>query len=105
MAKPEVELELININEADVPDIGMEDDDVERTEFAYSIRGPEDWVASGPLGPAGRGNGRHFETLEAAEAWAKSFYGARLKGRIPEAQREGANRWAFLIKGPRGEVN
>lgn len=95
-------LEII-LPSATVPDIGMEDADVEATEFEYSTRGPSDWVSSGPLGDA-PGRGRRFDTWEAAEAWARGFFGKRLKGRIPEAQRDGANRWAFLIKGPRGQV-
>ena len=87
-----------------VPTICMEDEDVERTEFEYSTRAPEDWVSSGPLGPEGSGRGRPFDTWEQAERWAKSFYGSRLKGRVPDAQRDGHNRWAFLIKGPRGQI-
>lgn len=82
----------------------MEDDDVERSEFEYSTRAPEDWVISGPLGRESSGFGRYFDTWEAAEEWARGFYDKRLKGRVPEAQRDGHNRWAFLIKGPRGQV-
>lgn len=103
MASPDEPLLIIDSPLLKVPDCGMEDDDVERAEFDYSTRHPDDWVSSGPL-PGGGGPGRFFHSWDDAEAWAKSFYGARLKGRIPEAQREGHNRWAFLIKGPRGQI-
>jgi hypothetical protein len=86
-----------------VPEYHMEDDEVENTQFEYSTRHPADWVISGPLA-AGAGPGRRFQAWEEAERWAKQFYGKRLKGRINEAQREGCNRWAFLIKGPRGQI-
>lgn len=80
----------------------MDDDEVENTDFEYSTRGPDDWVASGPLGDAGVGSGRRFADIREAAAWAKEFYGARFKGVIPESAREGVNRWAVLVKGPRG---
>lgn len=79
----------------------MSEEDVEGTEFEYSTRGPEDWVSSGPLGEFGTGSGRHFNTIEEAAEWARGFFGNRFKGVIPET-REGASRWAVLVKGPRG---
>lgn len=85
-----------------VPEYWMEDDEVEHQEFRYSTRDPSDWVISGPLGKLGAGPGRRFANWTQAERWAREFYGARFRGRIAEAAVEGHNRWAFLIKGPRG---
>ncbi len=82
----------------------MEDDEVENADFDYSDRAPDDWVSSGPLGTHGAGPGRRFMSWRTAEAWAREFYGVRYRGRIPEAQREGANRWAFRIRG-KGHTN
>ncbi len=82
----------------------MEDDEVENADFDYSDRAPDDWVSSGPLGTHGVGPGRRFMSWRTAEEWAREFYGVRYRGRIPEAQREGCNRWAFLIRG-RGQTN
>ncbi len=92
------------ILEHPVPEYWMEDGDVEGEEFGYSTRAPDDWVSSGPLGPHGTGTGRRFLDWDRAEAWAKTFYGARFRGRIAEAQKDGHNRWAFLIRG-RGQTN
>ena len=85
-----------------VPMYWMEDDDLEKIEFDYSTRHPDDWVSSGPLGAHGAGPGRRFGSWREAEKWARAFYGARYRGRIPEASVEGHNRWAFLVRGPRG---
>lgn len=85
-----------------VPSCWMEDTDVEDTEFEYSTRHPDDWVISGPLGVYGKGPGRCFAIWSHAERWARGFYGARYKGKILEAATDGGNRWAFLIRGPRG---
>lgn len=82
----------------------MEDDEVEVTEFDYSTRAPDDWVSSGPLGAVGTGPGRRFANWDRAESWAREFYGVRYRGRIAEAQQDGCNRWAFLIRG-RGQTN
>ncbi len=61
----------------------------------YSARGPGDFVISGPLG-AGRGNGRHFGSINAAIAWANGKYGAK---RVKRIDGEGSEfRWALLIK-------
>lgn len=87
-----------------LPDAGMDDSEVEATEFYYSDRAPEDWVISGPLGMAGHGRGRHFSTWADAEHWARPFYGKRYKGRLPDEPNSGG-RWAFLVKGPRGLTN
>ena len=84
-----------------VPDCHLEDDEVEAAEWDYSTRAPGDWVISGPL-PSGGPPGRRFANWDEAEEWARAFYGKRLKHPIWEAQRDGGNRWAFLIKGPRG---
>src|SRR5690349_24015591 len=59
----------------------------------YSTRGPNDFVLSGPLG-AGRGNGRHFETLKAACIWATKKYGKDRVGVLPQ---QGEFRWGLLI--------
>jgi hypothetical protein len=85
-----------------VPTVLMDDDEVEATEFLYSDRAPTDWVVSGPLGESGFGKGRDFPTWEAAEEWAKDFYGWRFRGRKPD-EPGSHGRWAFVIKGPRGE--
>ncbi len=86
------------------PDIGMDDSEVEQTEFFYSDRAPEDWVISGPLGESGHGRGRYFPTWRDAEQWARGFYKVRFKGRLPDEPNSGG-RYAFLIKGPRGHTN
>ena len=91
----EDELELSR----DVPDIGMEDDEVEFTEFVYSTRHPDDWVISGPLN--GGGPGRKFDSWRAAADWARGFYGNKYKGPAFPPD-DGALRWGFLIRGPRG---
>lgn len=100
----DTELEVIDVPRGSIPNIGMEAEEVEGTEFEYSTRAPGDWVSSGPLFSGG-GPGRRFDTWDEAERWARAFYGTRLKGRIPDAQREGHNRYAFLIKGPRGVIS
>jgi len=84
-----------------IPHMGMDDDEVENTDFGYSTRGPDDWVSSGPLGEGGHGRGRAFDTWVDAEAWARDFYGQRFKGKKPDEPNSGG-RWAFIIKGPRG---
>jgi len=83
------------------PHLGMDADEVENTEFAYSTRAPEDWVISGPLGESGHGRGRPFFSWDDAETWARHFYGARFRCRKPDEPNSGG-RWAFVIKGPRG---
>lgn len=89
-----------------IPDITVEDDEIENLNIDYSTRAPEDWVSSGPLGPNGYGRGRHFDTWEDVERWGREFYGARYKGLKGTAEeREGQARWAILVRGPRGEVN
>lgn len=87
-----------------IPSILMDDEAVERTEFSYSDRAPEDWVISGPLGDSGKGKGRPFDTWADAEAWAREFYGYRFKGRKPD-EPGSLGRWAFVIRGPRGTTN
>lgn len=104
MAEPDDLPEVEASDERRTPEIDMEEDQVEALEVEYSIRAPDDWVSSGPLGPEGAGPGRHFETWGAAERWARKFYGLRFKGRITEAARADGNRWAFLIRG-RGQKN
>jgi hypothetical protein len=100
----EADVLIADTGDALIPDCGMEDDEVERLAVPYSTRGPDDWVSSGPLGPNAEGRpGRHFDTWEAAEVWARRTFGSRFRGRIPAAQFDGANRWAFLVKGPRGQ--
>lgn len=59
----------------------------------YSIRGPKDWVVSGPLEPW-QGRGRQFPSEAAAYRWAVSKFGTSRVSRIYP----GPNRWAFLIK-------
>lgn len=81
------------------PEYHLHDDEVEGMFIDYSTRAPEDWIVSGPLGPHGRGPGRHFPSMKLAWKWAKEKYGTRLKKRIIEATRFGGNRWAFLIRG------
>ena len=46
----------------DVPHCGMDDDEVERTEFQYSTRGPNDYIVSRPTDL--------FGGPEHAERWA-----------------------------------
>lgn len=94
--------ETAEIEAPATPDCDMSDDEVAAGEFQYSTRHPDDWVSSGPLGDSGTGPGRPFASWKHAEYWAKKFYGVRLKGRINEAAIEGGNRYAFLIRGPRG---
>jgi len=61
----------------------------------YSTRGPGDFIISGPLG-AGRGTGRHFNTVLAAQNWAVLKYG---RNRVKRIEGEGSEyRWGFLIK-------
>ena len=83
--------------DSNVPTCNLEDDEVEEAEWEYSDRAPGDWVISGPL-PSGSGPGRWFPNWAAAERWARSFYGDRLRGPVREAKRDDANRWAFVIK-------
>jgi hypothetical protein len=80
------------------PDLHMEDDEVEGTEFEYSDRHPTDWVISGPLAD-GKGPGRYFRSFRAAEEWAREKYGDKFIRMIPEAKV--GKRWAALIKGVR----
>lgn len=76
------------------PDIGMDDEDVEHTEFEYSVRAPDDYVVSGPLGD-GKGPGHRFNSVQAALIWlTRRIGGKRIKQRITEAEDYG--RWAFL---------
>ena len=100
------DIEAEDLDEVDteltVPEYWMEDEEVEDANFAYSTRHPDDWVISGPLGSAGKGPGRRFPSWRAAEVWARGFYGRRLRGRVAEAATEDGNRWAFVIRGPRG---
>jgi hypothetical protein len=81
-----------------IPEYHLNDEDVEGMEIDYSTRAPGDWVISGPLAH-GKGPGRMFATLEEATRWAREKYGPRLKGRIAEATRWDASRWAFLVRG------
>lgn len=82
-----------------VPDIGMDDDEVELTEFEYSTRAPGDYVVSGPLGDGG-GPGHRFSTVTAALIWlTRRIGGKRIKQRIIEA--ETGKRWAFLCSPPK----
>lgn len=76
----------------------MSDDEVGALDIEYSTRAPEDWVISGPL-PKGGGPGRRFPNIKAASRWVHGKYPGRVKGRIPEANNNDGNRWAFLIKG------
>lgn len=77
------------------PDIGMDDDEVESTEFEYSTRAPGDYVVSGPLGDGG-GPGHRFQTVTAALIWlTRKVGGKRIKQRIRES--EAGGRWSFLV--------
>jgi hypothetical protein len=80
------------------PDLHMEDDEVESTEFEYSDRHPTDWVVSGPLAD-NRERGRWFRGMRDAEAWCREKYGDKFIRMIPEAKI--GKRWAALIKGER----
>lgn len=91
--------------EKNIPDITMEDVEVERLKTNYSARAPTDYVVSGPLRPPGctngnKGTGRVFETAIAAEEWARERFGTRFRWRIEESERFG--RWAMLIAAPLG---
>jgi hypothetical protein len=81
------------------PEYHLSDDEVEALEIEYSIRAPEDWVISGPLGAHGGGPGRRFINAQEAERWVREKYGDRVKYRIMEASNHHGNRWAWLIKG------
>jgi len=71
-----------------VPEYWMDDDDVERTEYAYSTRNPDDWVSP-----------RVFTTQVAAAVWGRGFYGERYRGVVQSPNRV---EFAVLVKGPRG---
>lgn len=101
MKRPEFDDSELPESEYPTPEYWMDDEEVESVAFNYSTRHPDDWVISGPLGRA-RGPGRRFSSWEAAERWAREFYGNRFKGRIAEADVPDGTRWAFLVKGPRG---
>ncbi len=77
----------------------MDPDEVETTEFEYSDRGPGDWVSSGPLGD-GAGPGRRFESVAAAELWARRFYGARFRRMLTDTIPYG--RWGCLVQATEG---
>lgn len=88
------------------PTVDSDDDAVADTEYAYSILNKEtDFVIGGPLGEstkkhweAGRfGERRWFESWAEAEAWAKAFYGDRLKGRKPSEPGD-TRQWAFIVR-------
>jgi hypothetical protein len=71
---------------------------LENAELDYSIRGPSDYVVSGPL--LGRvldttGKGRVFKAGDDAEIWGKSHFGTRFRERIRAAEKGG--RWAILV--------
>lgn len=70
------------------PDVGMSDDEVERTEFRYSIRGPNDYVVSRATD--------EFRGPAHAERWARLRFGERYRGRVQEAEEFG--RYAFVVK-------
>lgn len=81
-----------------VPDIGMDDDEVESLEFEYSTRALGDYVVSGPLGSEGTGPGHRFNSVHAALIWlTRRIGGKRIKQRITEAE---PYRWAFLVRPP-----
>jgi hypothetical protein len=82
------------------PQYHLTDEEVEETDWTYCIRHPADWVISGPLALGG-GPGRRFQSWEHAEIWARTFYGPRFLGRIPDAAKFSCNRWAFLVRGNR----
>ena len=82
-----------------VPNIGMEESAVGQIDFDYSVRGPGDYVISGPLsGRMGKGPGREFVSGDDAEAWGREHFGPRFKYRIIDSERGG--RWALLIAPP-----
>lgn len=81
------------------PEYHLSDEEVEEMPVEYSVRAPEDWVISGPLGAHGGGPGRRFATVTDAERWVTEKYGERVKYRITEASNHHGNRWAWLIKG------
>jgi len=60
----------------------------------YSIRGPNDWIVSGPLAP-GAGRGRYFSSELEAYRWAVAKYGLARVSRVSEA---GEGRWGYLIR-------
>ncbi len=92
------------------PECWMGEAEVESASFQYSERALGDWVISGPLHLDGPGPGRRFPSWDRAEEWARRFYGARLRGRIVRPSQIPAyldpddyGRWAFLIRGSRGD--
>lgn len=63
-------------------------------DFAYSDRGPKDFVLSGPI-TGGWGPGRWFKTRGDAFSHATAKYGpARVR-----LTKQSTGRWSFLIKG------
>lgn len=87
-----------------VPEYHLSDDEVASMDVAYSTRAKEDWVISGPLGSLGGGPGRRFHTIKLAEKWVREKYGDRVKYRITEATTNSGNRWAWLIRGEKHDV-
>jgi hypothetical protein len=81
------------LNAPVTPDIGMTDDEVEATEFRYSVRGPDDYVVSRPLD--------YFRGPQLAERWARMKWGDRYKGRLQEAEQWG--HYVFVIRRPEAD--
>lgn len=78
-----------------VPNVHLNDDEVERLSFDYSIRAPGDYVVSGPITGIGGGPGRVFATADSAEEWARGYFGNRFRKRITDSERGG--RWSILV--------
>jgi hypothetical protein len=86
------------------PTHDLEEEDVEKMHVEYSVRAPDDWIISGPLGFRG-GTGRRFPNWDEAEAWARAFYGSRFKGRVRELSSHTEQvRYGFWIA-KRGQTN
>lgn len=104
-------IEVQELGDELLPDCAMEDEDVEFLDVPYDDRGPADWVSAGTLDPTyaekaskkGWRSLRYFYSWEAAETWARNFFGDRFKGRVMDAVNSGSHWWAFLIRGPRGQ--
>ncbi len=95
-AKPNLEAEPAGPS---TPEYHHSDEEVEGMDIVYSIRAPEDWVLSGPLGVNGGGPGRRFASAPDAEAHVRKLHGDRVMWRIREASNSSCNRWAWLIRG------
>lgn len=67
--------------------------------IAYSDRGPNDYILSGPLG-AGTARGRRFDNLQEARNWILEHFSDRLRGEVTWNRQESNPQWFALIRPP-----